>query len=694
MKKNKQSILVYWLLVFLCLFSVWFKLSWFGIIFLSLVFLWQASFFGAWILKVKKIELGFLSYFFLSSFYVIGLSAIYYLFGLSKISVSIFIILAGLLPIFLKSKTSFASLLKISDWPKSFKKSSHFLPAVILIFFLVWLALNPIMDGSPTPWENVPWPAFVLFGLVSLLLLLDIFYVKRQNGLFTSFIYLFFIVAIVPLRYVLSFGYDTLIHQGALAEIAANGRIFPLTPFYVGQYSLEILFNFVSGLSFVFIERWLVPVFFVIFIGFISRYLLANYSRKINFFVAPLVALLFLPAVFYYSVPFSLSLIFSLASVAFIYIYLRRKKLEFYWAAMAMAVAAVFIHPFVGINVLVAAFLAKKFSSAKERQKKLWFFILFAAVSLAVALAFVLYNWLSGKVVYLSDPAFYLNNFLSIFGNPLWYVYAGSPWWLQLIYLYEKINIFLIFILGAWMVFRKNKDNQANAYIFVLAIGAFVSAWLFVSGIQVDDYSIGDQVNYSFRLLSCAKWFLFFPVLLLFADTFSWLAAKGKSVRIAVMVALAILSAISLYLTYPRYDEISRLGVNNIRPIDYEILKAVRAREGGKDGYLIFSNQLFCGAAIQKYGFGPYYKSPWGDLLFCSTPMAGEMYQRFYRIMYGDAFDPELLYEVMRETGINRAYLITTDYWPLKSVIEAKASSYAKEIIRVGNNNIYLFSLK
>ena len=113
-----------------------------------------------------------------------------------------------------------------------------------------------------------------------------------------------------------------------------------------------------------------------------------------------------------------------------------------------------------------------------------------------------------------------------------------------------------------------------------------------------------------------------------------------------------MLLSVSLYLTYPRNDEISRLGVSNVRAVDYQIINTIHQREGGKNGYLVFANQLFGGEAIQKYGFDPYYQSPWGELFYYSTPMASENYKRFGLIMGEDNFDPELIYDIMRQVGV------------------------------------------
>lgn len=695
MKKDKQSNIFYGLLVFLCLISIWLKIPLVGFLFLGAVFLCQVRFFRSWVLAAKKIELGFLSYFFIIAFYVVGLSVVYYLFGLSRLSVSVFLFLLSVIHLFLRTGRSFLRPVKNINWLSWFKDAKHLSAFVGLLFLSLCLALTPITDGSSTPWSIVPWPAFILFAAVSLILLSDIFSASRRELFFASLAYLFFIVAIVPLRYVLSFGYDTLIHQGALAQIAASGQVRPLTPFYAGQYSLEILINFTSGLPFVLIERWLVPAFFVFFIALAGRHLLDSFGFKKNFFIVPLTALLFLPTVFYYSSPYALSLVFSLAAIAFIYSYIVNRKGEFYWAALALALAATLIHPFVGLNVLIAAWLAKKFSLSSEKKKGVLLWILFAAISLVVVLAFLGYNWVCGKVVYLADPTYYLNNFLNIFGSPSWYVFNHPSWWLSLIYVYEKLSIFLVFALAYFFVFRSKKDNSAGAFIFVLALGAFVSAWLFVSGIEVEGYSTGDQANYSFRLLASAKWFLLFPVLLCLDSLLHFLTSKHQAIKMAVIIALAVLLTMSLYLTYPRNDDISRLGVNNIRAIDYQIIDTIRQREGGKDGYLVFANQLFGGAAIQKYGFGPYYQSPWGDLFYYSTPMASENNKRFNRIMDEENFDSELIYETLRETGLKRAYLITTDYWRPNFLVEAQISLAAEETIEMGEGNfIYLFYLK
>jgi hypothetical protein len=151
----------------------------------------------------------------------------------------------------------------------------------------------------------------------------------------------------------------------------------------------------------------------------------------------------------------------------------------------------------------------------------------------------------------------------------------------------------------------------------------------------------------------------------------------------------------ALYLTCPRRDAISNLNVNNVRAADFQIINYIHNRENGKDGYLVYANQILGAAAILNYGFGPYYQSPWGNLFYYSTPMASETNQRFEMAMRADNFNYQGLAEVAAEIGVKRFYFIVTSYWPLNTEAEIQMEAVADEKVSLGGGDyVFFFTIK
>ena len=675
---KKQFTLMYGLFFCLALFSV-FRLmpSLVGFVVLMLIMFWQIEFIKIYCQKNQwKID-NLFAWIFLLAYYVVSLSLVYYFFGLNCITLAIWLAINLVLPIIL-IKTNYKVKLKFpefifKDVGKIIASLPYMLIATAFVFLFFYFLARPILNGSPTPWVDASWILFFALAIATYFLVQSIFKKEQNNTLY--FLYFFIIIGVIAIKYVLSFGYDTLIHQAALKHIVEHGQIDHLTPFYIGQYSLEALIHFFTGLSFVFIERWFLPILFLLIIFFLSRYFLKSIKAPVNLVVVPISVLFLLPTQFTFTSPYALALLWAMVAAVSIYLYIANgHKTDFVLAVLA-TVISLFVHPFVGLSVLVAVVGAHFFQKAKTRGKRISALVItFFISSLIVVFFFALYNWLKDDVIVLAHPLYYIYNFFSLFSGPIWYVNGPSPWWLSAIYLFEKLHfIILLAIIVLFIIFNK-KRRQANIYLLIIGLGALTSSWLFVSSLEVSGYSYGDQINYSYRLLQVTKWFLWPLIMLALAAFFVFVGKKKKSTQILVICGLSILLTVSWYLTYPRFDQISQPGVNNVRSIDYRAIDYIHEREGGKEGYIVLANQLFGAAAIQKYGFGPYYKTAWGKVLYYSIPMSGELNTRYAHIMDSQNFDNQVIFEIMEETGLDRVYLVTTDYWPMYELAREQAS--------------------
>lgn len=629
------------------------------------------------------------------AWWTISLSALYYLVGLTVFVLIVWMIINFLISLLLSNKDdvklTFFSFTKIKDFINNLDWSDVFVLAGAT-YIVSNLAYNLILDGSPSPWVNTHWSLFFVFALINFCLL---FKIKKdhRNSVILSCAMLFVSLTVIALKYILSFGYDTLLHQAALNYIVQQGRIEPLTPFYIGQYVWEILFHQVSGLSFNLLERWLTPLTFIGVIIISARALVEHFKWSRNFIIlAPFAFLFILPWFATYTSPFALALAFVLLSFIYLYLYLHSKENKYYEIAVYAGLIAFFIHPFAGLNILIAIILSKRFTSlvsTKIGQVVMLFFY----VAVAVPVAFLFYNWISGQTIYLKNPFFFKDDFLAIFGSPVWYSMTHFSWGLKILYIWEKINFFVVLGLAGFWLLRSRRYIKTDIFIIAFILGTLVAAWLFISAIDVSGYSYGDFVNYSYRLVGMVKVLAWPFVFLLVANFINNILKRKNFLFVVIIIGLAALSSINWYFTYPRNDDISRLNVNNVRAIDYEAVDFIYHQENGKTGYIVLANQLFGAAAIERYGFEPYYSSKWGNVFYYSVPMSGRLNQIYEELMNAEELDEYVFLDIMVETKTKRIYFVLADYWPLKPEIYAQFAAVASghKIMNNGALDIFWF---
>lgn len=683
LNKNKIFFLSAALFILTILSCFGYLSGWLGLIILFLFFavntiylfnFLQAKFF-------KNIDLVSTAIFLLS-FYIISLSIIYYLFGLTSLLVAIFFVLLGLVLIFLykffkiKTKTIKFSLEPFFDFFKNKNNWWLLLSLGFFIYFISFFWQHQITDGKPSPWPSLWWPGFLVFALW--LLMLVYFYFKKQSN-WHNFLYLLLANIVVAISYVLAYGYDSLLHQASLDFIAEHGQITPLSPFYIGQYSLEVLTHFFTGADFVLIERWFLPLFFVVTIFFVGKLILAKVFGEKNLLALVLSLVLLLPSVFFASSPFGFALLFSVLVLAFLYLFIKTEEKYFYFVSLVTALAALFIHPFVGLGIILWILAWPYYQKIKGTLwQKIYLFLVFILSSVAVVFAFAFYNWLANKQLIIYNPISYLLDFFNIFSDPVWYYRGDSSILEKVIYFYERIHFFLL-VLFVWYFFpiklvNKNKENVLG----LIVLSSLISAWLFIASFSITNYYYGDQANYAYRLIQVSQWLAWPLVLALCWQFLAWLKKQKLLVKFLVILILTFFLTISWYLTYPRQDNISRMSVNSARVIDLEAIKLIYQNENGKDAYLVLANQLFGALAVKQYGFGPYYKDQTEEFLYYSLPWGGQLAQLYNQVMDSSSGEIDVYLEktknIATSVGLHKFYFIFSDVWaPRQATIDALA---------------------
>lgn len=711
-----------------------------GLIFVLITTLLQIEYIRRRCIKFNLDDSASTSLIVLLIYYVLSLSTLYYLFGLTKLVLFLWQTINLLVS---------AEVYEVETWRifrRKFKWLITDLPfskrditiSAGIVFILANFTANPLINGSPTPWSNTPGIVFAIFAVVSLLYVWGL--IKEQNHPILTILYSILIVFVVVIKYPLSYGYDTLLHQASLKQIFDTGQILPLMPFYVGQYSLQVYLKYFTSLSFIVIERIFTPLFFVGMTYVCSQHLLRRlHYNKFYVGYVPIAILLLTPTKFITTAPYYTALIWAMVAATYLYTYLFHRNKSDYYIALSAALASLFTHPFIGINIIIWTVGIGLYSKQQLVLKRhITVITSFVLASTMAVLCFVLYSWLNNYTVSLLSPLYYFKNFVNLFKDPAFYIKQDAPFYLWLIYFYESIGfslliclllaegflnsdderyrktfngpllasiiIWLIYLYSrtrfillttvALVYFLVNRKNHRNILYLIITISFVVAGYLFISSIEVQNFSHNDQLDYSSRFLQAGKWFLWPLVMVALIKVGEFVKTHNVYYKIIISLGVTVLLTTNWYLTYPRNDDISRINVNNIRTEDYAVINFIHERERGKDNYIVLANQLFGGGAIQKHGFGPYYNSPWGQILYYSVPYGGELNQRFERIMSEIDFDPAIIDEIMDGTGVSGVYLIVTDYWPLHPRTQQQIEDAATDIFAFQDKvTIYYFNL-
>ncbi|MBU1916279.1 hypothetical protein KKC47_04105, partial [Patescibacteria group bacterium] len=216
--------------------------------------------------------------------------------------------------------------------------------AVLLLAYLIARTSEPLR----TPWDVIPWPALLLFGVTTWLLFL-ICHERRGIGRYSlTALHLFTAYSLAEIVIACGFGFDPFIHRTAEAYIAEHGFILPKQPYYTGQYVIVVALKWLTGLSIDSIDRWLVLVLgpltlpWIIPLGLKRAWKITDQSTS---FWTPIILLLPLsPLIF--TVPYSLSFLILIWLVFLAP--LIRKRWRDRLLILGLSLAMLAIHPLLG----------------------------------------------------------------------------------------------------------------------------------------------------------------------------------------------------------------------------------------------------------------------------------------------------------------------------------------------------------
>lgn len=556
-----------------------------------------------------------------------------------------------------------------------------------IIAALLCLVNNRSDQALISPWSVLPLIFFILLFWVNIFTLLSL----RASGkkIYKQILfgfYLFLIFSIAAIVYKLGYGFDPHIHYASLEEIIKTGFILPKTPYYLGQYSLIVIFYRIFSLSLNFLNTYLLAISAAIFIPFLLNYLQAKRKDIKSAWTASLLLILLGFSPFIVSTPQNFSYLFLLASIIFIYKNAKKTLI------IASALASLAIHPIAGIPaVLIASF---KILHGWPQKPYIIKIILKPVISGAIFLACLI-------IAIWSITAFSPINFSQLNLDLSWPQFPKqASYLLNLSYTFIYNQAWLIFGLSLLIILLKRKIwlnhrkiDRTNAKLLGYSSLIVLLAYLISSMMKFPSLISYEQDAYIKRLISVAL-IISLP---LFWELFYYFNKKikkiTKSQKIILTIGVSLLLLVSIYGSYPRFDALyNSHGYSSSKNDLDSVLLAERIANGEK--YIVLANQQVSAMALKEFGFhNRYFKKNNEEFYFYPIPTGAKLYQYFLDLSYKKA-DRDTIIQAIDYAGVNRAFLIVNRYWWASDKIIAEAKMSANNWYKIGQADNYVFEYK
>ena len=118
-----------------------------------------------------------------------------------------------------------------------------------------------------SPWLVIPTNFFLVY-IIATAWLLFVLNRKLQPSvkLWLLRIHYFLAFSIAFIIYQIGYGFDPFIHQATMELIDKQGYVLPKPLYYLGQYSLVVIFHKLSGISIYLLNKLLVPLLAALFL--------------------------------------------------------------------------------------------------------------------------------------------------------------------------------------------------------------------------------------------------------------------------------------------------------------------------------------------------------------------------------------------------------------------------------------------
>jgi len=558
----------------------------------------------------------------------------------------------------------------------------HIVIYVLLVFLcFFYLFKNQTIDSIISPWQVIPTSFFISYFLATVVLIAGI-YNNRKHSLLLIIAHLFLSFTVAIIVFKLGYGFDNFIHEATLNLIDKNGAVYPKPLYYLGQYSLIIIFHKLFFIPISVLNKFLVPALAAIFLPLTAFYSLKQTLLNNKQVLLAITMLLILPfSIFIISTPQNLAYLF-LAII--ILLSLSCKDLNCLIVIYSLAAASLLIQPIAGIPTFIFALILTIYHSDLQKFKKgiLSFCYIIAAV--ALPLAFTLIEKISST----STTTGGINNpELNLFSWPKFLVPGKENFLLNFVYLYGfnfKIIITAIIAVGVYIAWRRRQEEKTTFLFLGMSLSLLVS--YFICALLPLNFLISyERTDFLNRILIAATLFALPFILISFRAFISRVLEQEIFIKFTLLIFISSLITASLYISYPRYDRYFNSRGYSVGEYDLAATKWIE--ENTKGDFIVLANQQVSAAALSQFGFKKYYKD---NIFYYPIPTSSPLY-RYYLDMVYKTPTKKTMIEAMDSVGTNEAYFILNKYWWQFPKVLAEAKFSADSWQELGNGNVFVF---
>ena len=612
-------------------------------------------------------------------------SLIYYFYNLAWSGVALTLILSTLsfylrVKFFQKKSQNIAAetVLPQKNW------LHIFWPILIYLILIISAFLVLIKSSSDTalisPWLVVSQSFFWLYLSATIWLFYVLNRALTQNfKLWLLRLHYFLAFSVAIIIYQIGYGFDPFIHQATMELIDKQGYVLPKPLYYLGQYSLIVIFHKLSGLSIYLLNKILVPLTAALFLPKALFSFLENRGAPKRAVITILVLLALPLNIFILSTPQNLNYLWLLLLI----LYSLSSHLSY--LPLILGLATLSIHPLGGLPALF--FIAwTELLKMKSKLKNIWYrlanIFLWLLAALSLPLSFTLVTGQSWR-----DLSFQAAGIIDIFKFNLLSTNSGN-FILNFFYLLSNGWIFIFALLsvaGFIIWFKKNRDET---YLFIKMFSALLVGFLLSASLSFTFLIDYERNNYISRLPVLMGLFVL-PAVVLALDyliTKIWRTTKIEIISGGLIAAILITT--SMYLSYPRLDayinsrgySVSNADILAVRSIDKQTNKP----------YIVLANQQTSVASLKELGFDHYFKTASEQVFFYPIPTGGKLYQ-YYLEMVNKSPERKTMESAMDLVGAKEGYFVVSKYWWLSGQIISEAKLQADSYWEIAGGDIYVF---
>lgn len=468
-----------------------------------------------------------------------------------------------------------------------------------------------------SPWDAVNALVFPLFALATGFALAACRRLGWGWGGILAFLHLLVAFSVSAIVYRIGFGYDPFVHEAATSYIFAHGFILPKQPFYIGQYGLVIAISWITRLGIHAVQTALVPICAAA--GLVMAAYVRSTSSDEGFSPAAALGLfLLMPfAPFAFTVPYNLALVFLVVVILLLPCATTRTTRVAVWS---MAIAALCIHPLIGIPACGLVFVS---SLRVKGWKTLAVSFVTSAVSLVGAL-FVYARTNGGSLSWPGSAEF--AQVVHAFIQPVFTPLRAYPIWTALYGLYY-LWLPLLFILG-FVCLLRNRRVRSQAMLTVgCAFGCVLASIITALTVRFRNIISYEQMEFSLRLLQLAPW-------LVIGGTLSMLRRAEQRMPRAALIGMSLFALLTWFIAYPTFTPVYSVYSPGIGQVDLDTVTRIQQLAAGKP-YVALTPQMTSAAALHLIGFEQSLSSSDGNIYPYAIPTGGYLYGKYFSLFYG-----------------------------------------------------------